>query len=286
MRHLTILPLFAVIILFSLLPVARPRYQDSSELAKGAHSYLGFDLNEYPGDAALAVLRKTFSFSSYWLGPPPGEKRTTWKGKRSLLKAQGFGFVVLFNGRDSRNLSNDADARQKGTLDSGSAAKSAQQEGFPLDTIIFLDIEEGGRLTDAYHQYIRKWMEGLQSAGYRAGVYCSGIPVSEGKDVTITTAQDIQAHIAPGKIVYWVYNLSCPPSPGCAFLATPPSPKQSGFSYATVWQYAQSPRRAEFTAQCPANFDRDGNCYAPGDTAHQWFLDANVATSADPSAAK
>ena len=286
MRHLTILPLFAVIILFSLLPVARTRYQNFPELAKGARSYLGFDLNEYPGDAALPVLRKTFSFSSYWLGPPPGEKRTTWKGKRSLLKAQGFGFVVLFNGRDSRNLSNDADARQKGILDSGSAAKSAQREGFPPDTIIFLDIEEGGRLPDAYHQYIRKWREGLESAGYRAGVYCSGIPVSEGKDVTITTAQDIQAHIAPGKIVYWVYNLSCPPSPGCAFLATPPSPKQSGFSYAAVWQYAQSPRRAEFTAQCPANFDRDGNCYAPGDTAHQWFLDANVATSADPSAAK
>jgi hypothetical protein len=286
MRQLTILSLSAVIILFALLPIARTRNRNSPVPAKEAHSYLGFDLNEYPGDAALPVLRKTFSFSSYWLGPPPGEKRTTWKGKRALLKAQGFGFVVLFNGRDSRNLNNDADARQKGTLDAGSAAKTAQQEGFPTDTIIFLDIEEGGRLTDAYHQYIRNWTEGLKRAAYRAGVYCSGIPVSEGNSSTITTAQDIQAHVGSGKIVYWVYNLSCPPSPGCSFIATPASPQQSGFLSAAVWQYAQSPRRVEFTAQCPANFDPDGNCYAPGDTAHQWFLDANVALSADPSFAK
>ena len=286
MRHLTIPSAFAVIVLFSLLPVARPRSRNSSIPATEAHSYLGFDLNEYPGDAALPVLRKTFSFSSYWLGPPPGEKRTTWKGKRPVLEAQGFGFVVLFNGRESRSLNNDTDAGRKGTVDAGSAAKSAQQEGFPTGTIIFLDIEEGGRLPDAYHHYIRAWTEGLESAGYRAGVYCSGIPVSEGRSATITTAQDIQAHSGRARIVYWVYNLSCPPSPGCSFLATTPPPQQSGFLSAAVWQYAQSPRRTEFTAQCPANFDPDGNCYAPGDRAHQWFLDANVALSADPSSAK
>ena len=286
MRYLTILSLVAVIIIFALLPVTQTQHGSSTAAAQEAHSYLGFDLNEYPGDAALPILRKTFSFSSYWLGPPPGEKRTTWKGKRALLKAQGFGFVVLFNGRDSRNLKTDADARQKGALDAENAAKSAEHEGFPKDTIIFLDIEEGGRLPGTYHQYIRNWVEGLQRAGYRAGVYCSGIPVSEGKSATITTAQDIQAQIGSGKIVYWVYNLSCPPSPGCSFPVTPPSPQQTGFLPATVWQYAQSPRRAEFTAQCPANFNSDGNCYAPGDKAHRWFLDANVALSADPSSAK
>src|SRR5712664_4056911 len=48
-------------------------------------AYLGFDLNTYPGDAALPVLRKTFSFAGYWLSPPPGAKRNTWVGKRQLL---------------------------------------------------------------------------------------------------------------------------------------------------------------------------------------------------------
>src|ERR1700756_749531 len=35
-------------------------------------AYLGFDRNDYPGDANLAVLRRTFSFTGYWLNVPPG----------------------------------------------------------------------------------------------------------------------------------------------------------------------------------------------------------------------
>ena len=109
-------------------------------------SYLGFDLNDYPGDDALPTLRKTFAFTGYWLGPPPGEKHTTWIGKRSLLQAQGFGFVVLYNGRLTKNLKSNPDAKQKGASDAENAAALARGEGFPLGTIIFLDIEEGGRL--------------------------------------------------------------------------------------------------------------------------------------------
>ncbi len=38
----------------------------------------------------------------------------------------------------------------------------AQNEGFPRGTIIFLDIEEGGRLTPAYHAYLTDWVVGLE----------------------------------------------------------------------------------------------------------------------------
>ncbi len=38
----------------------------------GQTAYLGFDLNEYPGDANLKVLRQTFSYAGYWLNNPPG----------------------------------------------------------------------------------------------------------------------------------------------------------------------------------------------------------------------
>jgi hypothetical protein len=253
---------------------------------ENAHAYLGFDRNEYPGDPALPILRKTFSFASYWLSPPPGEKHNTWIGKRASLRAQGFGFVVLFAGPESRTLKTPAAARQLGTVDAGNAARLANQEDFPTGTIIFLDIEEGGRLPTAYHEYLRSWSEVLAQAGYRPGVYCSAIPVASSDGATITTAQDIQDHAPSQKIVYWVYGLACPPSPGCSFSSNVPAPAQSGFAPAAVWQYAQSPRRMEFTRQCPANYSSDGNCYAPGDTAHQWFLDANVAISPDPSSTK
>jgi Domain of unknown function (DUF1906) len=247
-------------------------------------AYLGFDANLYPGDDALPVLRKTFSFTSYWLGAPPGEKHGTWQGKRSLLSSQGFGFVVLFKGRDSRKLRNSLDARQRGLSDAKAAAKLALKEGFAKGTVIFLDIEEGGRLPAPYHTYLRTWSEELSHSGLRAGVYCSALPVDEGGGVKITTAQDIQAHLGSRPMAFWVYNDACPPAPGCAFPGAPPPPQTGGFPSAVVWQYAQSPRRKEYTAKCPSNYATDGNCYAPGDTVHKWFLDVNSAASPDPSA--
>ncbi len=265
---------------FAVTPTLAPQ----TAKAPSSAAYLGFDLNEYPGDDALPALRKAFSFTGYWLGPPPGEKRSTWQGKRALLQSQGFGFVVLFNGRESRTVHNSTDARQKGALDAQTAMKFAVEEGFAKGTVIFLDIEEGGRLPAPYHEYLRAWSNTLAKAGYRAAVYCSALPVDEGDGVHITTAQDIQAHIYSPGLVYWVYNDACPPAPGCAFPADPPPPAQSGFSSAAIWQYAQSPRRKEFTARCAAGYAADGNCYVPGDAQHRWFLDANVATTPDPSA--
>jgi hypothetical protein len=277
LRHLgPILILCALALVSSLIP------QDASTPSPA--TYFGFDRNDYPGDDALPFLRKTFSFTGYWLSAPPAEKRNSWLGKRALLQSQGFGFVVLFNGRESRTLRNSADALQKATLDAQSAVKFAEEEGFAKGTVIFLDIEEGGRLPAHYHEYLQAWSNTLAKAGYRAGVYCSAIQVDEGQGVHITTAQDIQAHITPPGLAYWVYKDACPPAPGCAFPANPPQSAQSGFSAATIWQYAQSPRRKEFTVGCAASYAADGNCYAPGDAQHRWFLDANVATTPDPSA--
>jgi Domain of unknown function (DUF1906) len=261
---------------------ACPRGMESV-VAESKRSYLGFDRNIYPGDASLPILRRSFAFTSYWLSPPPGEKLNTWKGKRELLHSHGFGFLVLYRGRDSSELKNETDAREKGTQDSRDAAAAAKEEGFVAGTIIFLDIEEGGRLPAAYHVYLRAWSDELTHAGFLAGVYCSGIPVNEERGVSITTAEDIHSHASSHELVTWTYNDSCPPSPGCAFPESPPAPSASGISYSAVWQFAQSPRRREFTARCPAKYARDGNCYAPGDSGHAWFLDVNTATSADPS---
>jgi hypothetical protein len=251
--------------------------------APGSHSYLGFDLNVYPGDEALPVLRKTFSFAGYWLSPPPGAKQNTWIGKRHLLLAQKFGFLVLFRGPQISELKSPSQAGAKGTADAATAAASAKSEGFPPHAIIFLDIEEGGRLPAKYHAYLRAWVDALVRAGYRSGVYCSGMPVNEGQGVTIITADNIRNNLGKRELTYFVFNDACPPAPGCVVPHNPPPPSASGVPYAAVWQFAQSPRRKEFTAQCAAKYNADGNCYAPGDTSHVWFLDLNSATTADPS---
>jgi hypothetical protein len=280
LRVRALIPLF-VLVSFAVL-LALPIRSKMSP-AQSA-SYLGFDLNDYPGDDGLPVLRKTFAFTGYWLNAPPGEKHTNWLGKRARVQSAGFGFVVLFNGRLSHNLKSSEDAKRKGTLDGENAGRLAHQEGFPAGSVIFLDIEEGGRLTDAYHDYVNTWVDAVTKLDFRSGAYCSGMPINDGGGKTITTVQDLHDHLAGRKLVLWVFNDACPPSPGCVFPQTPPAPAQSGISDAALWQISQSPRRKEFTAQCAATYNTDGNCYAPGDASHKWFLDVDVATNANPSA--
>jgi hypothetical protein len=279
LSFLSISVIASVLILFS----CRASTQPNSQAQQAPRGYLGFDLNIFPGKDALPALRKTFSFSSYWLSPPTGEKTNTWLGQREPLRSQGFGFLLLYLGPLSRELKNQAAAAQKGTLDARSAASVAKSEGFPAQAIIFLDIEEGGRLSTAYHAYLRAWASGLAEAGYRSGAYCSGIPLKEEPGVTITTADDLRAHTPSPDFVYFIFNDVCPPSPGCTYPQNPPSPAVGGILYASVWQYAQSPRRMDRTAHCAPGYHTDGNCYAPGDTAHAWSLDVDTATSSDPS---
>jgi hypothetical protein len=287
MRHCRSIPSVLIVLLATALFPASSGSGESSRAGGNEPSratYIGFDRNIYPRDETLPLLRKTFSFTGYWLSPPPGERNNTWRGKRDLLRSHGFGFAVLYRARSSKEIKTEAVAEQEGTSDARNAAASAKAEGFTGQTIVFLDIEEGGRLSAAYHRYLRAWADELASSHYRAGVYCSGIPVKEVGGVTIVTADDIRRNIAARDITYWVFNDACPPSPGCSIPQHPPPVSTSGVPYAAIWQTVRSPRMKEFTARCAGTYHADGNCYAPSDAAHAWFLDVNVANSPDPSA--
>jgi hypothetical protein len=247
--------------------------------AQAGTSYLGFDKNLYPGDAALDSLRKTFAFTGYWLNAPPGTASSTWLGKRKLLRAKGFGFLVLFNGRTYTQLRAHGNPEDAGRSDGESAAKTANREAFPPSSVIFLDLEEGGRLLPEQRAYLHAWVDAVSKAGYRAGVYCSGIGSRESDGAEVVTAQDIQDNSRGRDITYFVANDQCPPSPGCVLTKNPPSVSTSGVAFAEVWQFAQSPRRKKFTSQCAKTYAKDGNCYAPGEI----FVDLNVALTPDPS---
>jgi hypothetical protein len=93
-------------------------------------NYLGFDRNEYPGDTNLKALRKTFSYTGYWLNNPPGETSNSWAGHRSTVEAAGFGFLVLFNGRLFAELKSVGNAARLGKSDAANAIASARREGF------------------------------------------------------------------------------------------------------------------------------------------------------------
>jgi hypothetical protein len=250
----------------------------------------GFDRNDYPGDDAMATLKKQYAYTGYWLTPPPGEQATSWTGKRPLLRNLGYGFLVLANGRLDKEIlaaQNSPDKTSPGTLgrhDAVKAAEAARAEGFPIGTTIFLDQEEGGRLLDEQADYIFGWTEAVDGIGYHPGVYVSGQPVPDGPGKTITTVDDIRARLIAGQhhaIAVWIYQDACAPlgpAPGCT-AKTPPL-DATGIADIVAWQYAQSPRRPAVTQSCAKTYAPDGNCYPPGS---QLFVDMDVATSADPS---
>jgi hypothetical protein len=262
--------------------VTRPAAQSSA----AAQNSIGFDSNNYPGDAALPALRRHFAYTGYWLTNPPGEHSNSWVGKRDILLQHGFGFLVLANGKTDAEITKSKRAGTTpaalGTKDAAAAISAAQHEHFPTRTILFLDQEEGGRLNANQSAYLLAWTEAVANSGYLPGVYASGQPVDDAPGKTITTIQNIREMVAAQHlhpIAFWVYQDACPPANGCTL--QPPPLASSGTSDVTVWQYAQSPRRKEITAACSQTYAADGNCYAPD--LPKFTLDLNVASSSDPS---
>jgi hypothetical protein len=249
-------------------------------------SPIGFDSNDYPGDDALPILRRHFAFAGYWLTNPPGEHQNGWQGKRDALLKNAFGFLVLANGKFDAEIKK---AKRSGTTpaalgkkDAAAAVAAAQREHFPAHSIIFLDQEEGGRLTADQSGYLLSWTETVAHSGYLPGVYASGQPVDDSPGKTITTIQDVREQVAAqhlSPIAFWVYQDACPPSNGCTL--HPPPLTSSGTPDVAAWQYAQSPRRKEITAACSKTYAGDGNCYIP--ELPRMMLDLSVAASADPS---
>ncbi len=93
-------PLATLFITASIFCTSQSRAQvAAAKTAVTSGTYVGFDNNEYPGDAALPILHQHFAFAGYWLNNPPGERHNSWQGKRDVLLRNGFGFMVLANGR-------------------------------------------------------------------------------------------------------------------------------------------------------------------------------------------
>ena len=247
-------------------------------------TYLGMDRNEYPGDANMKALRSMFAFTGYWLNDPPGADRNTWAGKRTTIHSLGYGFLLLFNGREYNELKASGNAQAVGARDAAAALKAAASEGFPKNAIIFLDQEQGGRMLPEQRAYIHAWTDGVVKGGYRSGIYCSGIPFRESTKVSVITANDIRDNAAGREIHFFISNDQCGPSPGCVFPKEALDPRLSGVAFAEAWQYAQSPRRPEMTAACRQSYAADNNCYPPGFAPSTGLhVDVETADSADPS---
>ena len=265
---------------------AQPGPVASVDTSAGANGYVGFDRNEYPGDDTMSAMKKQFAFVGYWLTVPPGAMFNQWVGKRELLKQQGWGFLLLANGKLEAEIKKAQKAgtapADLGRKDAAVAVAAAKSEGFPKRAIVFLDQEEGGRLTDVQAAYLLAWTEAVAGSDYRPGVYASGQKTQDDPGVWIDTVEDIRDRVKKGglhEVAIFDAQDQCGPAPGCTLKAKPLA--EAGEPDVIAWQYSQSPRRPEITKSCAKTYASDGNCYAAG--FPKVFLDMDVAKSGDPS---
>ena len=133
--------------------------------------------------------------------------------------------------------------------------------------------------------YILAWVDGVISGGYRAGIYCSGIPFQESSNVSVVTAKDIREHAGRRAIHFFVSNDQCPPAPGCVFPKAPPSPAIVECNLPMLGSSAIAAASGD-NGGLPTNLRKDGNCYPPGCPASGIHVDVDTANSADPSHAR
>ena len=213
-----------------------------------ASAYLGFDRNDYPGDANLKLLRQTFSYAGFWLNQPPGEKTNTWTGKRQAVQSAGFGFLVLFNGRLYSQLKTVLNAGRLGRSDA-QAAVAARAARLSSGNDHLPGAGRSGRtLPQQQLTFIPGWTR--SAPGFRACIYCSGIAAKEDGGASVITAEVSGSEFSGQENRLFGRERCLPAFAGMRFPQAPTHP-QSGIDFAEVRQFAQSPKRRHVAARSP-----------------------------------
>lgn len=194
-------------------------------------SYAGFDRADCPEISFMAKLKAETNL--VWCGfylPAPSQAGTTWRGKRAVLAAQGWGFAPVYVGQQVVGPGSHLVNAEQGTIDGAHACAAMSAEGFPQKSWVYLDLENGPPLGAAQRDYLAAWVDAVEVNGYCAGVYCS-----------FMLAEQVAALRPSARI--WVFHVRTvsPHIVGGTTFASP-DPAQSGFPGAVLWQHDDEAR--------------------------------------------
>jgi len=202
-------------------------------------SYPGFDVSVYPNDQVMIDLHDStnFKWCAYYLAPAPNHAETSWLGRRTNLAAIGWNFALLYVGEQQPDqatpfLSTNLSAA-KGTADGMDAVNLAIREGFPNNSVIYLDVESGGPIQPEMLDYTAAWQTQIINSGYLPGIYCSYL-----------VADAFQKNAVVLNLLFWIFRMIDQGSQNGSYNSPFPTPDAVGCSiaYATIWQYAQNKR--------------------------------------------
>lgn len=151
--------------------------------------------------------------------------------RAALLREVGWGLLPVYVGQESpTGPGSHVLTREQAHRDAGEAARLAAAAGLDADSVLYLDVEQGGKLAPDHLGYVSAWAAWLRrESAYRPGAYCS---------YRDTAAQLTEA---AGALPIWVFRVR-DSGPAVIDLAAevPPDPGDSGFAPAVAWQYRMS----------------------------------------------
>jgi hypothetical protein len=214
-------------------------------------AFPGFDIANYPGDAAMRAWKYPAS-PYYWVGyylPAPCHRDTSWAGKRASLTEMGWGIAALYVGQqDFAHLLNVAPqtaraasastaaaavvcsatllSTAQGTAEAADAVAKLAADGFADSTTVYLDVETVTTITPDLLDYYRAWIAGvLRDGRYRPGVYAGKSNAQALYDAAVELYRAANRSDAPP---FWVAS-------GADFSLSK-QPSDVGFAFAQVWQ--------------------------------------------------
>ena len=210
---------------------------------------LGFDTYRYPGDNTMRAWKKVPGAPYSWVGyylPAPCHKDASWAGKRAMLSQMGWGLAVVYVGqqtwaqqpaalpaadvasliRAGKTCNANLLGQERGVAEGKDAIATTEREGFPPQSVVFLDIERMERMPDAMREYYRAWARTLLADGrYRPGVY---VHKFNAKAVYDDLKQEFIAARVNEEPRVWIAS-------GKGF-SEGKAPQDVGFAFAGVWQ--------------------------------------------------
>jgi glycoside hydrolase-like protein len=203
-------------------------------------AFPGFDTGSYPGDHVMDEwFGNPYVFTGYYLEAPCHNANTfrPWQGHMATLKQIGWGFVVVYVGRQAVGCGSGMLSRAQGLADAIDAISKARTDAMPNDTTIFLDIEVMDHVSAAMVDYMRGWIAGiLQDRTYKPGIYSH---FRNAVDLRNAAQQEFADQGLPGGApAFWVVRVPG----GAAFNVNTSSPEDLAdfathpITFADVWQ--------------------------------------------------
>jgi len=187
-----------------------------------------FDTDTYPGDQAMHLYRKDFGACGFYLAPAPSHRDTSWMGARSVLTVLGYVILPIYVGQETAGPGDHEASTARGAIDAADCVSLLGQAGFPLGSAVFLDLEDGGLLTNEAN-YAAAWAKAVATSGYRAGVYCSHV------------IADRVAFVAPAALL-WCFRVPTTEETDAEPPYATPALAGCGYPRAVAWQYRQNVR--------------------------------------------